>query len=296
MQDALTRRPVRARRRSAWWRDWAVRRRLMRRWQVVIGSCFVLGFVTAAIAGPLVAPHDPYRVDLARALAPPSPQFLLGTDTLGRDIVSRLAWGARVAFVVSTVPVIVALGIGLAAGVVAGYAGGLLDYGIMRILDVWLAFPTILLALGLAAALGPGLRTALIAMMVVNAPPLIRLVRGLVLAAKEHAYVEAARSLGASTPRVLVRHMLVNIVSPVIVYTTLQTGRNVILAASLSFLGLGIQPPAADWGVMLSEGRSVIALAPAVATIPGLAIFLVTLGFNLVGDGMRDILDPLMRS
>ncbi len=268
----------------------------MRRWQVVIGSCFVLGFVTAAIAGPLVAPHDPYRVDLARALAPPSPQFLLGTDTLGRDIVSRLAWGARVAFVVSTVPVIVALGIGLAAGVVAGYAGGLLDYGIMRILDVWLAFPTILLALGLAAALGPGLRTALIAMMVVNAPPLIRLVRGLVLAAKEHAYVEAARSLGASTPRVLVRHMLVNIVSPVIVYTTLQTGRNVILAASLSFLGLGIQPPAADWGVMLSEGRSVIALAPAVATIPGLAIFLVTLGFNLVGDGMRDILDPLMRS
>jgi len=256
----------------------------------------VLGFVAAAVAGPVVAPHDPYRIDLARQLQPPSSRFVLGTDALGRDILSRLAWGARVAFVVSTVPVLAGLAVGVFTGVVTGYAGGLLDYGVMRVLDVWLAFPTILLALGLAAALGPGLRTALIAMMVVNAPPLIRLVRGLVLSAKEHTYVEAARSLGASTPRLLGRHVLVNIASPVIVYTTLQTGRNVILAASLSFLGLGVQPPTADWGVMLSEGRTVIANAPAVASIPGLAIFVVTLGFNLIGDGMRDILDPLMRS
>lgn len=256
----------------------------------------MLGFVAAAAVGPVVAPRDPYRIDLGHRLQPPSLQFPLGTDALGRDILSRLAWGTRIAFVVSTVPVLLALVVGVFTGVVTGYAGGPLDYGVMRVLDVWLAFPTILLALGLAAALGPGLRTALIAMMVVNAPPLIRLVRGLVLAAKEHTFVEAARSLGASTSRVLRRHVLINIISPVIVYTTLQTGRNVILAASLSFLGLGVQPPTADWGVMLSEGRTVIASAPAVATIPGLAIFLVTVGFNLIGDGMRDILDPLMRS
>jgi len=270
------------------------RRGLTRRWQMVAGALILSGFALAAIAGRALAPRDPYAMDMTHRMVPPlSSGYILGTDALGRDMLSRLLSGAQLAFVISTVPVVLALVAGTLIGAVSGYAGGAVDYCTMRVLDLWLAFPSILLALGLAAALGPSLRTALTAMLVVNIPPFVRLLRGLVLAAREHTFVEAARSLGASTPRLVVRHVLVNVLSPVIVYATLQTGRNVILAASLSFLGLGVQPPTADWGVMLSEGRPVMALAPAIATIPGLAIFVVTLGFNLIGDGMRDVLDPL---
>ncbi len=253
--------------------------------------------VLGAILAPYLAPHDPYQVSAtARLMLPGSPGHILGTDDIGRDILSRLLWGGRTSLWVAFFPVLVSGGIGLALGLTAGYFGGRIDQVVMRILDIVLAFPSILLAIGIAAALGPGLRNVIMAIVVVSIPVFARLVRGLTLPIREREYVEAAHCLGASNARVVRLHILPNVLPQVIVYATLETGRVVIFAAGLSFLGLGVQPPAADWGTMLAAGRQVLAVAPHVATVPGMVIFLVTLGFNLFGDGLRDALDPRLRN
>jgi peptide/nickel transport system permease protein len=249
--------------------------------------------VVAATLAPLVAPYDPARVDPRIRLAPPGAiHHLLGTDHLGRDVMSRLMWGGRVSLIVGIVPVVLSAVGGSAVGLIAGYYGRLADHVITRSLDVLFAFPAILLALAIVSALGPSIYNAMLAITIVAIPSFARLVRSLVLGLRERSFVEAARSLGASDRRIIRQHILPNTVSPVIVYGTFETGKTIVFAAALSFLGLGVQPPTAEWGAMLSQGRTVLATAWHVATIPGIAIFLVSLSFNILGDGLRDALDP----
>ena len=271
-------------------------RRLSSNTAFVAGILLLAGILAAALFADALAPHDPLLANPSvRHLRPFTPGHLLGTDELGRDIASRLLFGARLALLVAVVPTLIALAVGGLIGLAVGYAGGAWDSVVMRVFDVMFAFPGILLALGIGAALGPGLGSMIIAMVVVTIPAFGRVVRGSVLAAKEEQYVEAARALGYSHWRVAMVHILPNVLGPIVVYATLQTGRNVILAASLSFLGLGPQPPTPDWGQMLSTGRTALAIAAHVATIPGLAIMLLAIGFNLLGDGARDLLDQRMK-
>ena len=263
---------------------------------IAAGLALLILVLFVAVFADGLAPHDPLLANPSiRNLGLFTPGHWLGTDELGRDILSRLLFGARLALLVAVVPTAIALAIGGCVGLAVGYAGGAWDSATMRLFDVMFAFPGILLALGVGVALGAGLGSMIIAMVVVTIPAFGRVVRGGVLVAKAELYVEAARSLGYSPWRVAARHILPNILGPIVVYATLQTGRNVILAASLSFLGLGPQPPTPDWGQMLSSGRTALAIAPHVATIPGLAIVLLAIAFNLLGDGARDLLDPRMR-
>jgi peptide/nickel transport system permease protein len=252
--------------------------------------------VCASVAAPLIAPADPYAINNAVRLAPPGTNgFLLGSDELGRDILSRLLWGGRVSLAVAVTPIVFALVLGSVLGLVSGYLGGRLDGLIMRSLDVLLSFPYILLAIAIAATLGPGLGNAMFALTVVVVPVFARLMRATVLSLRQQEFVTAARAIGASTPRIMWRHVFPNTVSILIVYGTLQTGTMVIAAASLSFLGIGIQQPEADWGGMLAAGRVYLREAPHVATIPGVVIFLMTLALNVAGEALRDRLDPRMR-
>jgi len=263
---------------------------------IAAGLALLILVIAVAVLADWLAPHDPLLADPSiRNLGLFTSGHWFGTDELGRDILSRLLFGARLALLVAVVPTALALLIGGFIGLAVGYAGGAWDSATMRLFDVMFAFPGILLALGVGVALGAGLASMIIAMVVVTVPAFGRVVRGGVLAAKAELYVEAARSLGYSHWRVAARHILPNIMGPIVVYATLQTGRNVILAASLSFLGLGPQPPTPDWGQMLSSGRTALAIAPHVATIPGLAIVLLAIAFNLLGDGARDLLDSRMR-
>jgi peptide/nickel transport system permease protein len=260
---------------------------------LTIGLAIIAVIIVLAIFADWIAPFDPLHVDpLARYQRPFSVWHLLGTDELGRDILSRLIYGARFALLVAILPTVIALLIGGAIGLSAGYIGGVWDSVVMRVFDIMFAFPGILLALGISAALGPGLNSMIIAMVVVTIPAFGRIVRGVVLGIKEELYIEAARTLGYGHMRIALRHILPNVLGPAVVYGTLQTGRNVILSASLSFLGLGPQPPTPEWGQMLSSGRTAIATAAHVATIPGLAIVFLAVGFNLIGDAARDMLDP----
>ena len=247
----------------------------------------------AAVLAPLLAPYSPTRVDPRVRLAPlGAPGHWLGTDHLGRDVLSRVIWGGRVSLVVGIVPVILSAVAGTVIGLVAGYYGGAVDHVITRSLDVLFAFPAVLLALAIVSALGPSIYNAMLAITIVAVPSFARLVRSAVLGLRTRAFVEAAASLGASRRRIIARHILPNTVSPVIVYGTFETGKTIVFAAALSFLGLGVQPPTAEWGAMLSQGRTVLASAWHVATVPGLMIFLVSLSFNVLGDGLRDVLDP----
>jgi peptide/nickel transport system permease protein len=250
----------------------------------------------ASLAAPLITPADPYAVNNAvRLSAPGENGFPLGSDELGRDILSRLLWGGRVSLAIALIPTAISLVIGSALGLIAGYFGGPLDEVIMRVMDVLLAFPYILLAIAIAAALGPGLWNAMFALSVVSVPIFARLMRATVLSIREQEFVTAVRAVGASTPRILWRHVVPNTISLLIVYGTLQTGARVIAAASLSFLGIGVQQPDADWGGMLAAGRMYLREAPHVATIPGLLLFVVTIAFNVGGEALRDRLDPRMR-
>jgi ABC-type dipeptide/oligopeptide/nickel transport system permease subunit len=261
--------------------------------EVVFGLTVVSIICLAALLAPLIAPKDPYFIDIAHRAAPPgTPGFPLGADELGRDILSRLIVGSRTSLLTALLPTAISLIVGCVAGMLAGFWRGWLDGVLMRVMDVFLAFPTVLLALGIAAALGPSLASVLIAMTLVGVPSYARLMRASVLAAREEQFVESARSVGVRARRIMARHILPFVISPVVVYSTLQLGRNVILASGLSFLGLGVQSPLADWGAMLSSGRSLMVQAPHIATIPGLAIFALSIGFNLLGDGLRDLLDP----
>ncbi len=258
----------------------------------VAGGVLLLGFLLLALAAPLVAPYDPLEQDLYSRLSPPSPTHPFGTDDFGRDILSRVIFGCRVSLRIGVVAVLIALILGTAIGLAGGYWGGLLDQALMRAMDLMLAFPTILLAIGIVAVLGPGLDNAMLAVGIVAVPQYARLVRASALSVREKDYVQAVRALGAGDLRVLVFAVLPNCLPPLIVQSTLGLATAILDAAGLSFLGLGAQPPAPEWGAMLNEGRELILSAPWVLTFPGLAIFLTVLGFNLLGDGLRDVLDP----
>jgi peptide/nickel transport system permease protein len=262
----------------------------------LLGGIIVLVTLFLALTAPVIAPHDPLKQNSKIRLSPiGTDDHLLGTDGNGRDILSRLIYGSRTALVVATIPVLVAAVIGLAIGLIAGYAGGWVDSVLMRFADILLAFPAILLAIAIVAALGPRLLNAMMALAIVFIPAFSRLVRASVLSLRGREYVIAARASGAKADRIILRHILVNALPTVIVFATLQTGQMIIFAAALSFLGLGVQPPTPDWGSMANDGRNAMLKAPWVTTLPGLAIFIVSVGFNLLGDGLRDALDPTLK-
>ncbi|MGE0394177.1 MAG: ABC transporter permease [Vicinamibacterales bacterium] len=248
--------------------------------------------VVAGVLGPLVLPLDPVTQDLALRLAGPSWGHPFGLDELGRDILARLVTGARVSLLVGGVVVGVSALAGVALGAIAGYAGGLVDDAISRVMDVLLAFPGLLLAIALVAVLGPSLGHVVLALSLIGWVGYARLVRGHVLRAREWDFVQAARALGASTPRILVRHILPSALPAITVQATLGMGAAILSEASLSFLGLGVQPPAPSWGTMLNNGRVHLLDAPHLTVVPGLAIAVLVLGFNFLGDGLRDRIDP----
>jgi len=269
------------------------RDRLLRDGGAIGGVCVVGVIAAVSILAPVLSPYDPDAVDAAIRLAGiGSPAHLLGTDDLGRDILSRLLWGGRVSLVVGLAPVAIALLVGVSLGAISGYTRGVVDGIIMRCLDVLLAFPAYLLAIAIVSALGAGLSNAILAIALVSTASFARLVRGSVLSVRERDFVQAARLLGARDSRIVWAHVLPNVLSPVIVFATLEAGRTIIFAAGLSFLGLGAQPPTAEWGAMLSQGRGLLNIAPHVASLPGVAILLVSLGLNLFGDALRDATDP----
>jgi peptide/nickel transport system permease protein len=259
------------------------------------GLVIVAVVVVVALAAPLLAPHDPAAQDVINRLQAPSVSHPLGTDQLGRDELSRILYGARASVLVALAVGAAILLIGIVVGMVSGLAGGLVDGLIMRTVDVLLAFPSLLLALAVVGTLGPGLLHLALAMTAVWWTDYARLVRGLVLGVKQLPFVEAARAQGAGPLRVAARHVLPNIASPVIVLATLQTARLLLGLASLSFLGLGVSPPTAEWAAMLNEGKDFLADAPELMLWPGMAITITALGLNLLGDGLRDVLDPNLR-
>jgi peptide/nickel transport system permease protein len=267
-------------------------RRLWRR-RTAGAGIVILGLVVLAGAGaPLIAPFDPAEMRTADRFSPPGRGHWLGTDMYGRDVLSRVVWGARVSLAVA-VGAVAASGVAaLVLGLTAGYVGGLVDDALMRVLDIAFAFPTLLLAIALIGFLGPGLPNATLAVAIVFTPPLSRVVRASVLAVKHAIYVDAARAIGASDLRLVGRHILPNGWSPLIVQCTVYLAYAVLTEASLSFLGLGVQPPTPSWGEMLSTSRTFLHVAPWGAVFPGLALSATVLGFNFVGDGLRDALDP----
>jgi len=258
----------------------------------LIGLALVLVLVLTATLAPWLAVHDPTRQSLIEKRARPGAKYLLGADEFGRDILSRVIYGSRVALLVGVLSVMIALVGGLVLGTAAGFTGGWLDALMMRLVEILLAFPYLLLALAIVAMLGPGVLNTTLAVGIWGVPAVTRMVRGSVLALRETEYVGAARALGAPAPAVLRRHILPNVLPGLVVYATLFMANAILLEAALSFLGLGVQPPTASWGLMVSTGRDVLLVAPHVATVPGLAIMVAVLGFNLVGDGLRDALDP----
>ena len=253
------------------------------------------GFALLAFFAPWLAPHDPIRQSLPDALARPSLRFPLGTDEFGRCVLSRIVYGARLSLLVG----VLATAIGASLGISLGLAGGYfrrLDGWVMRTMDVLLAFPGVLLAIAVMAALGPSLHNVMIAVGIRSIPSFARLTRGMVLSLKELEFVQSARALGAGHGRVLLGHILPNSVSPLLVFSSMQVATAILLAAILSFLGLGVQPPTPEWGKMVSDGRAHLLEAPHVSLFPGLAIFLTVMGFNCLGDGLRDALDPRLRT
>jgi peptide/nickel transport system permease protein len=278
-----------AREDNPWLRAW---RRLKRRRGAMAGLFVVLLFIVLAVFAPLITPYDPIATSFAQVRKAPSWAHWLGTDEVGRDVLSRIIFGARASLSAGLVSVGIALCAGVPLGLLAGYAGGWTDALLSRIVDAMLAIPFLILAIALAAFLGPSLGNAMIAIGVTATPVFIRLTRGQTLAAKVEDYVEAARAVGNPHWRIALRHVLPNIVPPLLVQASLAIAGAIIAEAALSFLGLGQQPPAPSWGSMLNAAQRFIAQAPWMAVWPGMAIFLAVLSFNLLGDGLRDALDP----
>jgi len=267
-------------------------RLLAERRLAVIGLGVVLFFIAVAILAPLISPYDPVATSWAVVRKPPSLLHPFGTDEIGRDVLARVIWGARASLLAGLVSVSLALAAGVPLGLVSGYCGGFVDGTLMRMVDAMLAIPFLILAIALAAFLGPSLANAMIAIGVSQTPIFIRLTRGQVLAVKHEEYVEAARAVGNPHYRIVLRHILPNIVPPLLVQATLAAAAAIIAEASLSFLGLGQQPPDPSWGSMLNTAKNFISQAPWMALWPGLAIFTLVLSLNLFGDGLRDVLDP----
>ncbi|HWU39434.1 MAG TPA: ABC transporter permease [Candidatus Acidoferrum sp.] len=270
-------------------------RRLRRSRTAVAGAGIVMIFVLLAILAPVLVPYNPIQGNLNDRLQSFSRTHWLGTDELGRDLLSRILYGARVSLQIQIVAVVLALIVGVLLGSLSGYLGGYVDSIIMRCMDILLAFPGIFLALGIIAALGPGLLNLMFAAGISSIPQFARIVRASILSLREREFVDAALALGSGSNRVMFRHLLPNCLAPIIVQSTLRMATVLLTASGLSFLGLGVQPPMPEWGAMLSNSRSYLIVAPHVATIPGLAIMVVVVGFNLFGDGLRDTLDPRLR-
>ena len=276
-------------------RRWEVLRRAVRARLAPFGAAVVMAAILVALAAPVVAPYDPLKQNLAHALAAPSREHPLGTDNVGRDVLSRVIWGTRISLVAGVVSVAIALLTGSVLGVVAGFCGGRVDGVVMRLMDAVLSFPPLVLALALGAVLGAGLPGVLIALGVVYTPTFARLMRGQVLTIKAREYVDAARALGAPGWRVAWHHVLPNATAPIVVQASLSVAFAILAEASLSFLGLGIQPPAASWGSMINAGRGYLQSAPWIVFGPGVALFVTVVGLNFVGDAIRDALDPRLR-
>ena len=272
--------------------DPRVGRKLVRRPLVVAAAAVVGAFVLVALAAPQLAPFDPVATNLLAMRKPPSAVHRLGTDEVGRDVLSRLIWGARASLLAGVIPVSLAVAVSIPLGLVSGYAGGWLDGVIMRVTDAMLSIPFLIVAIALAAFLGPSLANAMLAIGIAALPTFLRLARGTVLAIKTEDYVEAARALGCSRPRVAGRHILPNMLPPLLVQSSITVAAAIIAEASLSFLGLGQQPPAPSWGSMLNAAQRYLSQAPWMALYPGLAIFCIVMAVNVLGDGLRDALDP----
>ncbi|UPM55383.1 nickel transporter permease [Gottfriedia acidiceleris] len=278
----------------------------LRRWKVfykkfkknklaLVGAYIVLFYILVAIFAPLISPKDPFAIDLMHKLQPPSLEHWMGTDDKGRDILSRIIYGSRLSISVGFVSVLFGAIFGITLGLIAGYYGKWMDTIIMRVVDVLLAFPGILLALAIISALGPSLINVMVAVGIFSVPMFARIVRGSTLSVRKLEYIDAIRALGATDATIIFKHILPNILSPIIVQATLKLATAILSAAGLSYLGLGAQPPSPEWGAMLSSGRDYLFSAPHLALFPGIAISTLVLGFNIFGDGLRDALDPRMK-
>lgn len=275
---------------------WDLPLRLLRNRLAIIGTIITFIVILTAILAPFIAPYDPLQLNIAQRLKPPSAEHLMGTDHLGRDIFSRVLFGTQISLQVGVVAVALGTIIGLIAGAAAGYIGKRVDTVIMGLMDAIYAFPAILLALVLVAVFGASLVTVMTAIAIVRIPIFARTVRGSVLAEREKEYVQAAQCIGVNPIAILFRHIMPNTLAPLIVVTTTYFATAIVVEASLSFLGLGVPPPAASWGVMLNDGRKYMEAYPHVVIFPGAAISLTVLGFNLLGDGLRDVLDPRLKN
>jgi peptide/nickel transport system permease protein len=259
------------------------------------GLVVVLAVCIIAVIAPLIAPYDPIKIDLPNRLQPPSSAHLLGTDHLGRDLLSRLLYGTRVSMLVGVIIALMSAVVGGSLGLVAGFFGRMVDNILMRLCDMFFAFPPLILAMAIAASLGPSLQNTMLALVIVWWPRYARLARSQVLVLRELDYVQAAKAAGAGQVRIIMRHVFPNALSPVLIQTTLDVGQAILMAASLGFLGFGAQPPTPEWGLMASEGRVYMREFWWYPTFPSLMILLTVLGFNLLGDGLRDVLDPRQR-
>jgi peptide/nickel transport system permease protein len=270
--------------------QWLVRRPLF-----LIGGLIIVAISIVAILAPLIAPQDPLKIDVTKRLQAPSSQHIMGTDHLGRDLFSRVIFGARISLMVGVTIAFISCALGGALGLLAGYFGKWLDNVIMRICDMFFAFPPLILAMAIAASLGPSLQNTMLSLVIVWWPRYARLVRSQVLVLRELDYVQAAKASGAGQMRIMLKHIVPNALSPVIVQVTLDIGQAILMAASLGFLGFGAQPPTPEWGVIASEARIYMRDQWWYPTFPSVMILLTVLGFNLVGDGLRDVLDPRQR-
>lgn len=279
-------------RRSPWA---SMLRRFRKNKRALVGFWMVLVFVGIAVFAQAIAPYDPIEQNMDVILQPPSADHLFGTDEYGRDILSRIIYGSQISLMIGIVGVLISVVIGVGLGTVSGYFGGRTDMFIMRIMDIFMAFPSFLLALAIVSVLGPGMVNVMIAIGIFSVPTFARISRSAVISVKNKEFIEAAKSMGASHARVIFKHVLPNSVAPIIVLSTMRIATAILTASGLSFLGMGAQPPTPEWGAMLSTGREYLRTAPHVSTIPGLAIMFMVLAFNMLGDGLRDALDPKMK-
>jgi peptide/nickel transport system permease protein len=271
-------------------------RRLRRDKAGSLGGIVFLTIVVLTLAAPLIAPHDPDKISLKHRFDPVGSEgYWLGADAFGRDLLSRIIWGGRASLTVGLTATIIAISIGMTLGAISGYAGGKSDMVIMRLTDILLAFPNLLLSIVIVGALGPGLRNAMLAVAIGGIPFYIRLMRGMILSLRQQQYVEAARSIGATHARIIWKAILPSLLPYIIVSFSINVGWLILEAAGLSFLGLGAQPPTSEWGAMLAEARTYVTVAPHAAIVPGLAIFVVVISLNLFGDALRDALDVRLR-
>jgi len=261
----------------------------------MVGLVIILSVLIVAILSPLVSPYNPLEVNMGIRLQSPSWSHILGTDVLGRDVLSRILWGSRVSLLVGAISVSIGLFIGVPLGLISGYYLGKIDYFISRVTDILLSFPSIILALAIAAGLGVSIIKAMTAVGIVMAPRFIRLTRGVVISVRENEYIQAAKASGARDSSIIIKHVLPNSLAPLVVQATISLAFAIIIEASLSYLGLGVQPPIPSWGSMISDGRSYLRNAPWISTFSGISIMITVLGFNLFGDGLRDALDPRLR-